>query len=216
MIVRREWAHFRSLKWGRSKPGAVLWWVATPMNQFVVVAEMKFTHLDAPELKKLIDAKQAALGFTTPVRYTAAEPLMWKSDVENGPTLAESFARAGLPLMQVSGERIQGWNHVASLMKASVNIDGIQNPSLIVSESCEQLRRLIPLLREGQGLGVNAAEDIDQKTETSLADALRIGAMSRPAATFYEAPKPSEDQMGAALERARRESMESSNSPIFI
>lgn len=217
MILRRDYAWFRSLRWGRSVPGAVLWWIATPLKQFVIVDEFKFSHLDPSECADEIRARDAALGMKfsdnspNPPRYIAAESKLWKIDDDNktAPTIAELFARAQMPLLKSSGDRVQGWNVLSSLMKSKVcdpRFPDIELPALVVSEHCSQLRRLIPLLREGQGTGAAAKEDIDQKSDTALVEALRVGAMSRPSATEIEPPRPGPGTMGHALEQARHES----------
>lgn len=220
MIVSRQFAWFRSMKWARSANGGVLWWIATPIGQYCVVDELKFSQLDPSEVSKQIKAKDALLRMASPCRYMAAEPKLWEIDNPNAPTIAESFARAGMPLIQSSGDRVQGWNELSGLMRRSVTDPRIANdaprPALVVSENCSQLRRLLPLLREGQGTGANAREDIDTKTEAALAEALRIGAMSRPQPTISVTIAPPKDSMGAALERARAESRQNSSTRVII
>ena len=219
MIVSRDWQHFRSLRWGRSQPGAVLWWTCSPIGQFVVCDELKFSQMDPAEVVAEVKKKDAILRMRDPSRYFAAEPKLWEIDDENAPTIAEMFARAGLPLRKSSGDRVQGWNQLSALMKLTVTDPAIHNdaprPALVIAENCAQLRRLIPLLREGQGAGVNAKEDIDTKTESALVEALRVGAMSRPWRTYVTPVTPSADQMGHALEQARARSMQSDATVII-
>lgn len=220
MNVSRQFAWCRSLRWGRSNSGACLWWICSPIGQYVIVDELKFQQLDPSEVVTQIKAKDARLRMANPCRYMAAEPALWKIDTPNAPTLAESFARAKMPLIESSGDRVQGWNQLSALMKATVTDPGIVNdaprPALVVSESCAQLRRLLPLLREGQGTGQNAREDIDTKTDAALAEALRIGAMSRPQPTLVVGKTPPKDSMGYALEQARRQSRENRTTTVII
>jgi hypothetical protein len=220
MNVSRNFAWFRSLRWGRSNYGGVLWWVCSPIGQYVIVDELRFQQLDVFEVADQIRAKDEALRMVQPCRYMAAEPMLWKIDTPNAPTLAESFARAKMPLLESSGDRVQGWNQLSALMKLDV-IDARDEkktplPALVVSESCSQLRRLIPLIREGQGTGQNAREDIDTKTDAALVEALRIGAMSRPQPTLVIGKTPDASMMGHALERARRESRNNQSVSVLI
>ncbi len=210
MNVSRNWAHFRSLRWGRSNYGGVLWWACSPIGQYVIVDELRFQQMDVPEVVAAIRAKDVALRMVQPCRYMAAEPSLWKIDTPNAPTLAESFARAGMPLLESSGDRVQGWNQLSALMKLEVTdprvADDAPRPALVIADSCAQLRRSLPLIREGQGTGQHAREDIDTKTDAALVEALRIGAMSRPQPTLVIGKTPDASMMGHALERARRES----------
>lgn len=220
MIVSRDWSWFRSLRWGRNQPGAVLWWACSPIGQYVIVDEWKFQQLDPPEVVANIRAHDFALRMKEPARYCAAEPKLWEIDNPHSPTLAEMFARAGLPLFMSSGDRVQGWNTLSALLKQTTTdprIDGdLPRPALVIAESCAQLRRMIPLLREGQGAGANAKEDIDTKTDAAMVEALRIGAMSRPSKTALAEKRPEVGMMGHALERARRESTDSSSTSTLI
>lgn len=220
MNVSRSYAWFRSLRWGRSQFGGVLWWICSPIGEYVIVDELKFQQLDAPELVAKIRAKDAELRMVSPCRYLAAEPKLWDIDTPDAPTLAEAFARAGMPLFKSSGDAIQGWNQLSALMNATVTDPKLYNdaprPALVIAESCTQLRRLLPLLREGQGTGQYAREDIDSKTEAALAHALRIGVMSRPSSTFVAPPTPPKGSMGESLARARRDSRNTSRVSVII
>ena len=213
MIVSRSYAWFRSLRWNRSQFGAVLWWTCSPIGQLVIVDEFRFQQMGPAEVAAEIRRKDAELGMRLAdnsenlPRYTAAEPKLW--DVDRGPTVAELFARAGCPLTKSSADRVQGWNVLSSAMQQTVSDPqrpGVALPLLVVAENCTQLRRLIPLLREGQGTGQQAKEDIDTKTESALVEALRIGIMSRPSATEVEALTPKVGTMGHALQQARDDS----------
>lgn len=198
-----------------------MWWLCSPIGQYVICAELKFQQMDPIEVVTAIRAKDAALRLDAKrYRYTAAEPKLWEIDTPNAPTLAESFARASLPLVESSGDRIQGWNQLSALMKLEVTDPRIEKdaprPALVVAESCAQLRRLLPLIREGQGTGQNAREDIDTKTDAALVEALRIGAMSRPQPTIAVHITPPKDSMGAALEKARAESRMNRTARVLI
>src|SRR4051812_16420715 len=46
MIALRSYAWFRSLRWGRSNPGAVLWWLCSPFGQFIIIDEYRFQYAD--------------------------------------------------------------------------------------------------------------------------------------------------------------------------
>ncbi len=218
VTLRRDFAWFRSLKWGRSNAGACLWWICSPIGQFAVVDELRFQHADPSEVVELIRAKDAALGMKmpddspNPARYTAAEPKLWL--VDRGPSIAELFARAQLPLMRSSDDRVQGWNVLSSLMKQST-VDprdpDVKLPALVIAQTCPQLRRSLPLLREGK----TNHEDLDANTDAPFVEALRIGAMSRPSATEVQPLKPGPGTMGHALEQARNEAAESDGSDYF-
>ena len=213
MIVSRDYTTFRALRWGRQIPGAVLWFACAPNRQVIVIDELKFQNADPSEVVAMIRAKDDDLRMNQPCRYTAAEPLLWKSDIPHGPTVAEGFALAGMPLIQSSGERVQGWNQVASALKQTVldtsrGVDQTETlPLLVIAATCRQLIRTLPLLREGD----TVKEDIDQKkgVDACLVEALRIGMMSRPSASSVNAKEPATGSMGHALAQAREAALSS-------
>lgn len=200
MIALRSWSWFRSLRWGRSNPGAVLWWLCSPFGQFLIIDEYRFQYADPAEVAAEIARKDRALGLTSPARYTAAEPELW--DTDRGPTIAELFSRANLPLMKSSSKRVQGWNATSALLKQTVTINGVSQPALVVSSQCALLIRLLPTLREGKA----DREDLDKSVDTALVESLRIGVMSRPAAASIYTTEPGEGTVGYELQKAREES----------
>lgn len=200
MIALRSYAWFRSLRWGRSNPGAVLWWLCSPLGQFIIIDEYRFQYADPSEVAAEVKRRDALLRMTDRARYTAAEPKLW--EVDRGPTIAESFMRAGLPLLKSSSDRIQGWNATSALLKQAVTIAGELQPALVVASSCALLIRQLPTLREGK----TEHEDLDRSVDAALVEALRIGVMSRPASSAVHTPEPGEGTMGYALRRAREES----------
>lgn len=187
------------MRWGRNAPGAVLWWICAPNGQNVIMDEFRFQHLDPSEVALVVKQRDAAMRMTTPARYMAAEPRLW--DVDRGVTIAELFSRSGLAMSKSSDDRVQGWNATSSLMKATVlePDSGVPLPALVVSTRCVQLIRMLPLLREGK----TNKEDLDASVDACLAEALRVGVMSRPSPTVLTTPAWRPDQMGYALQQAR-------------
>lgn len=201
MIASRNWAWFRSMRWGRNAPGAVLWWLCSPLGQYVVIDELKFQHADPSEVSALIREHDKELRMADPPRYLAAESRLW--DIDRGPTVAELFARSGMAMSKTSSDLVQGWNQLSSLMKQIVTDparpDALPTPALVVANNCGQLKRMIPLLREGK----TNKEDIDNATEACFVHALRIGIMSRPTPTSVAPRTPQPGTMGHALQQAR-------------
>lgn len=207
MNISRQFAWFRSMRWGRNAPGAVLWWICSPIGQNIIIDEFKFQHADPAEVAQVIRERDAALGMCdankqkTSARYLAAEPELW--EVDRGPTIAELFARAGIPMVKSSSDRVQGWNQLAAEIKRTVTDPRQPNespqPALVIAARCTMLKRSLPLLREGK----TKKEDIEPTPDACLVEALRIGIMSRPSPTVVGPLTPPPGTLGYELQEAR-------------
>ena len=106
--------------------------------------------------------------------YSVGGHDMWRSD--SGPSAAEKFFRAGMPVSQADYKREAGWQHMFSM---------INHDMFYVFDTCPALIGCIPILETDQ----NNPEDIEKKGEDHPGDGCRYGLMSRPAVT-EEPPEP--------------------------
>lgn len=122
------------------------------------------------------------------ISYTVASPDMWqkrgailKGDGFEGESLAELFARGGVPLASADNARIAGWQRVRGYMADGA--DG--RPMWQAFDCCENLIRTLPMLMYSPHNREDAADGEDHAPE-----ALRYGLMSRPSkSSIKELPK---------------------------
>jgi phage terminase large subunit len=172
-----EW--FRSMDWGRSNPGCVLWWCCLPDGHLHLGAELKFVDTDVADVCQAMRAIDRELGIGH-LRYTVSDPALHNRSQETGESIAETFGRNGIYLIRGNNNRMLGWERVRNLLRAAP--DG--QPWLSVSPRCRYLIRTLPALQQDS----HNPEDLDTDMDDHAADALRYGAMSRPSPTRFDEP----------------------------
>ncbi len=156
--------------WGFVKPGICLW--AVPIDgKLYIEDEYVFSRTIASDVAREIRRRSQARGIR--VKMTVGDTAMWTPDAQTGESIAETFARHGVPMIQSDKERINGWNRLRHWLRPSP--DG--TPWLTVSPNCAYLSRTVP----AQVSDEHTPEDIDTDGEDHAVDALRYLVMSRPA-----------------------------------
>ena len=101
---------------------------------------------------------------------------MWNHSGQVGESIAETFARHGVPLIRGSNEREIGWQRMRHWLRDAP--DGV--PWLTLDpDACPYLCRTLPALISDEV----RAEDVDTAGDDHGADAARYGLMSRPMPT---------------------------------
>ena len=166
----------RCLDWGYSKPGWCGWLACLPDGRVYLAWEYLFRQTIASEVAREIKRRTDALiGTSGRIRYTVADTAMWTPDGQTGESIAETFARAGVPLIQADKDRINGWQRLRAWLRDAP--DG--KPWLMVSPDCAYAIRTIPSLV----MDTHKPEDVDSDGEDHCGDALRYFVMSRPSPT---------------------------------
>lgn len=106
-------------------------------------------------------------------RLAVADTSLWTPEQDTGESAAETFARYGVPLVQASKDRVNGWKRLREWLQVSP--DG--RPWLMAHPDCTYLARTLPSLISDE----TKPEDVDTDGEDHAADALRYFVMSRPA-----------------------------------
>ena len=180
--IPRHTEFFGSMDWGRNAPGVMLWWACLPDGHFHIAAEYKFQGENADEVGIQIQRQTKALHITR-LRYIVCDPNMKsKSGHSRGESIMETLQRLQLPMRLGDNDRNNGWNRVHELLRPDV--DGV--PWLTVSPLCRYGRRTIPAMV----MDKHDPEDLDTTKDDHWCDALRYGAMSRPAPTRFVDVKP--------------------------
>mgnify|MGYP000519510103 CR=1 FL=1 len=180
----RWWRRFRSMDWGYNDPCCVLWHAVDGDGRVYTYRELYVRQRRADQVAQSI----IKLSGDEDISYTVASPDMWqkrgailKGDGFEGESLAELFARGGVPLASADNARIAGWQRVRGYMADGA--DG--KPMWQAFDCCENLIRTLPMLMYSPHNREDAADGEDHAPE-----ALRYGLMSRPnKSSIKEPPK---------------------------
>ena len=178
------WRRFRSMDWGYNDPCCVLWHAVDGDGRIYTYRELYVRQQRADQVAQSI----IKLSGDEEISYTVASPDMWqkrgailKGDGFEGESLAELFARGGVPLASADNARIAGWQRVRGYMADGA--DG--RPMWQAFDCCENLIRTLPMLMYSPHNREDAADGEDHAPE-----ALRYGLMSRPnKSSIKEPPK---------------------------
>lgn len=130
---------FRSIDWGYAAPGVCLTFAAMPDGTLVVIDEYVFRGTLPEEVAAEMKRRSSGLK----VRYTVADPAMWAE--HEGPSIAEHFELAGVPMIEGDRNRKPGWVTVHKWLTATRD-DGLgERPLLrVVRHACPHLIRTLP------------------------------------------------------------------------
>jgi phage terminase large subunit len=159
--------------WGFSSFGCVGWFVSVGDHHWHCLGEWKFKGLTAEEVAQGIKERRQTYGIES-VAYTVVDPSMFnKTGHGQGESIAETFARYGVPCRRGHNDRKMGWPRLAAAFKTAP--DG--RPWLTFDpEECKYLLRSIPSLMQDE----HDPEDVDSDMDDHGADMCRYWAMSRP------------------------------------
>lgn len=187
---------FRSLHFGQNDPNAniVLWWAVWPDRRLHIVAEQRRQNCTIAALARDMRTRTRELGIEA-IRYTVADEQSIGKDKGEGESRAETFRANGIPVRVLKIDAAQGWTRVKELLGARP--DG--RPWLTIDPSCAHVIR---------ALTTAIKDDTDpEQVATSPAmqplNALRVGAMSRPAPNPFEAPPRPPNAIGHLVDEIR-------------
>lgn len=177
-ITEVPWVEtFRALDWGYGENGVCLWFCCLPDGRLLVFQEWVFKGVITSKAARTI--KEMSRGLR--VRYTAADPRMWTKEAASGESMAETFAKNGVPLVKADNDRMNGWQRVHAWLTETA---GEQQRPLIqfYRPGCPYLIRTLPIQTSDPK---KPGDVLTKGVEDHAADALRYGLMSRPAPSLY-------------------------------
>jgi hypothetical protein len=196
-VSLRDLEAFASLDWGYAAPGCVLWWVCLPDGHLHIAQEYKFQQSAVETVGHQIHERTRYLGVKL-LRYVVADPACWqKTGHGRGEAIAETLLRLRLPMRRGDNDRRNGWQRLHELLQESP--DG--TPWLTVDPGCAYLCRTIPSAVSDK----NDPEDVDTHGDDHALDALRYGAMSRPAPTRFHVEHKAPGAVGRLFDTLRSE-----------
>lgn len=171
---------YRAIDGGFVKPAAILWIAMWDGHAYVRHEWNPVRVINSDQAARTVEQTKA-FGIAS-VRTTVADTSLWTPEGDTGESAAETFARYGVPLLQASKERINGWKRLREWLQIAP--DG--KPWLMVHPDCAYLIRTLPSLVSD----ATKPEDVDTDGEDHSADALRYFVMSRPSPDRHAAAAP--------------------------
>lgn len=193
-LIPSHWKFTRAFDYGNSKPFSVGWWAKSNGEPFkfkgrligavpgdlIRVDEWYGWKRDKPNVGLYMGALNIARGIKDReeewgilgrvVRGPADRAIF--DPYEETKTIAGDMARLGVYWEEAdksNGSRIQGWLQVRKLLEAALATGPREEPSLFVTERCEQFRRTVPTLPRDP----DKPDDVDTEAEDHIGDETR-------------------------------------------
>jgi len=192
---------FASMDWGYNAPGCVLFWLCLLDGHYHIWREYKFQQTPVWDVGQEIKKRTKALGLK--LDYLVADPAMWQhTGAGRGEAIAETLQRAGLPMRRGDNDRKNGWQRVHELLRTAP--DGTPWLTVEADPHCGYLRRTIANAMSDK----HDPDDVDTKGDDHALDALRYGAMSRPAVgrSIVQAARNTEMSLAWLVNRSHKPS----------
>lgn len=195
--IPHDWKRFRAMDEGFNDPYVCLW-VATDRdgNAYVYREFVK---------SKLLSHEQAdrtnEISGNERYEYNVGDTSFWNKGKTSGEAPCEVFAQKGIPMIQATKERVNGWKRIREWLHVYEDTDPVsggtfKSSRLKIFNSCRNLIEALPAMIFDD----TYPEDIEDHTLDHAPDALRYWAMSRPAPTKPE-PKYEDTSMEARVRR---------------
>ncbi len=192
-ITKVPWVQIvRSLDWGYAEagnPGLCKWYACLPDHTAIAFKEYYFKKTLPADVAAEIKRRSEGMK----VRYTVADPAVFREHV--GESIAETFARAGVPLIDGDNEREAGWVRYHAWLRETVDDGTGARPRLqhyrspADPESCLNSARTIPEMVVDPK---NTADIETRGVEDEAVDCDRYFVMSRPAPSREPVARPNE------------------------
>lgn len=191
-----HWVHFMAADWGSAKPFSFGWY-AVCQDEFrtqgrtvprgAIIRYREYygmmpgkpdtgLKLPAEVVAGQLKARETEGSVRERISYRVIDPSTFA--VINGPSVAETFARNGVPFRRADnarrsiGKKMGGWDQVRARLAG--NPDG--DPMLFFFSTGIHLLRTLPVMQHAE----HNAEDLDTDAEDHAVDELRYACLSRP------------------------------------
>jgi hypothetical protein len=118
------------------------------------------------------------------IEYSVGDTSFWNKGKTTGESPSEVFAKEGVPLIQATKERVNGWKRVREWLHVYDEVDPTsgatyKHAKLKIFNNCKHLIEALPSMVMDE----HNPEDIADHPLDHTPDALRYGLMSRPRPT---------------------------------
>lgn len=171
-VIPSDWRVYRSIDYGLDML-ACYWTAFDNFGRGYVFREFCQSNLTVDNAARAIVERSPE-----PVFATMAPPDLWGRTKDTGRTIAEGFARGGVPLTKAKNDRVTGWLNVKEWMQLKPDEQGKPVPDLRIFDTCRELIRCLPaLIRDEKNPNDCATEPHDI---THSPDAIRYLVAGRP------------------------------------
>jgi hypothetical protein len=175
-----DWRRFRMLDEGYNDPFVCLWGALDRDGNLFIYREFVksqlLSHQQAEKTNQLTGNEK--------IEYSVGDTSFWNKGKTDGKSPAEVFAELGVPMIQATKERVNGWKRVREWLHVFDDTDPVsgetfKNARLKIFDTCTHLIEALPSMV----IAENNPEDIEAHSLDHTPDALRYGLMSRPQPT---------------------------------
>jgi phage terminase large subunit len=178
--IPHDWRRFRMMDEGYNDPYVCLWGAVDRDGNLYIYREfIKSKLLSSEQAKRTLELSEGEN-----IEYSVGDTSFWNKGKTSGESPAEVFAKMGLPMMQATKERVNGWKRIREWLHVFEDTDPVsgetyKNARLKIFENCKGLIEALPAMI----IDEKNPEDIADHPLDHAPDALRYGLMSRPRPT---------------------------------
>jgi hypothetical protein len=163
------------MDWGYAKPFSIGWWAITPEGRMIRYREWYGCEAGKPNLGLRMGASEVgqrawSMSIVEGCTDMVADPATW-SKVDDAPSIADKFSRAGWTMLKANNDRVSGLAAVHDRLKLNGH-DG--RPMMLIVDTCVDFGRTLPVLVVDE----RNPEDLDTKGEDHIYDDVRYACMS--------------------------------------
>lgn len=178
--IPSDWRRFRMMDEGYNDPYVCLWAALDREGNCYIYREFIKTKLLSSEQAKVTNE----LTYGEKIDYSVGDTSFWNKGKNDGKAPYEVFLEHGIPMMQATKERVNGWKRVREWLAIYEDTDPVtgetfKNSRLKIFENCRGLIEALPAMI----IDSSNPEDIEDHPLDHAPDALRYGLMSRPSPT---------------------------------
>lgn len=191
------WKIVGAYDYGYSGPACYKWYALSPDGWARAYREYYPTRVKVSEQAKTIHGmSKRPDGTPEKIEYTVADTQCWTPNGETGETIAETFAKNGVPMRKADKEHYSGWARLHEWLDPFEDEWGNMTAMLTFTESCKNTIRTYPSLVVDE----KKPEELKDGQEDHPQDVDRYFVMSRPVPTKPVKPLP-DNSMEARVRR---------------
>jgi hypothetical protein len=204
--IPHDWKRYRAMDEGYNDPFVCLWFAIDRDNNCYLYREFVknklLSHEQAEEvMKRTPDGEK--------IDYTVGDTSFWNVGKQSGEAPFEIFAKKGVPMIQATKERINGWKRMREWLHVFDDTDPVsgerfKNSKLKIFSNCLNAIESIPSMIVDE----IHPEDIEDHALDHVPDAMRYFFMSRPSPTEQKKVHPDN-----SMEALVRKNIEKFNKP---
>lgn len=200
--IPHDWKRYRAMDEGYNDPYVCLWFAIDRDNNCYLYREFVksklLSHEQAEETVKRTPDNEN-------IEYNVADTSFWNVGKQSGEAPFEVFAKQGVPLMQATKERINGWKRMREWIHVFDDTDPVsgeqfKNSKIKIFSNCLNAIESIPSMI----VDSIRPEDIADHSLDHVPDTMRYFFMSRPSPTEHK-----KEHHNASMEARVRRNIES-------